>query len=137
MSEEDFEKLVEQALKEMPEEILKQMENVAIVVEKRPTPEQLGKTGIRYGSLLLGLYQGVPKTKWGRGFGNILPDKITIFQDPIETLACSRQRRGSPEAAEDKIPEILKNTIFHEIAHHFGFDEKSIRELENKRKSRK
>ncbi|OGZ17510.1 MAG: hypothetical protein A2Z78_00940 [Candidatus Nealsonbacteria bacterium RBG_13_36_15] len=124
MTEEEFEKTVEKALNDLPKEIFEKMENVAITIEKRPSPEQLRKSGIRAGNLLLGLYQGIPKTKYGRGFGNILPDKITIFQEPIEKLARS----------EDKIFGILKNTIFHEIAHHFGFDEKGIRILEKKRK---
>jgi len=125
--EKDFEKLVEQALKETPKAVFEKMENVAIVVEKRPSSEQLRKSGIRYGNLLLGLYQGVPQTRWGRGFGMRLPDKITIFQEPIEQLAKS----------EAKVLEVLKNTIFHEIAHHFGFDEKEVRELERKRKFKK
>src|SRR4030042_2643418 len=124
MTEEEFEKTVEKALNDLPKEIFEKMENVAITIEKRPSPEQLRKSGIRAGNLLLGLYQGIPKTKYGRGFGNILPDKITIFQEPIEKLARS----------EDKIFGILKNTIFHEIAHHFGFDAKGIRILEKKRK---
>ena len=127
MREKDFEKLVEQALKETPKAVFEKMENVAIVVEKRPSSEQLRKSGIRYGNLLLGLYQGVPQTRWGRGFGMRLPDKITIFQEPIEQLAKS----------EAKVLEVLKNTIFHEIAHHFGFDEKEVRELERKRKFKK
>jgi len=118
-----FEKLVQQALKELHKDIFKKMENVAIVIEKRPSPDQLRKTGIRSGNLLLGLYQGIPKTQWGRGFGNILPDKITIFQEPIEFLG--RSTEG--------ILDILKNTIFHEILHHFGFDEKRLRELERKK----
>lgn len=123
MVEKEFEKLVEKALDELPKEIFERMENVAITVEKHPSPEQLRKSGIRAGGLLLGLYQGIPKTKWGRGFGNILPDKITLFQEPIEKLAGS----------EARIFEVLKNTIFHEIAHHFGFSEREIRELERKK----
>jgi predicted Zn-dependent protease with MMP-like domain len=127
MQEKDFENLVNIAVAELPPSLFERMENVAITIEKRPAPEQLRKSGIRAGGLLLGLYQGVPKTKWGRGFGNILPDKITIFQEPIERLARNEK---------NKILEILKNTIFHEIAHHFGFTEKEIRELERKRKLR-
>lgn len=127
MREEDFEKLVDQAIKELPKEIFEKMENVAIVIEQNPSSGQLRQVGIRYGGLLLGLYQGVPKTKYGRGFGNILPDKITLFQEPIERLAGSK----------DRVLEVIKNTVFHEIAHHFGFSEKAIRELERKRKQRK
>ena len=103
MRKEDFEKLVEQVLKEMPKEIFERMENVAIVIEKRPSLNQLKKGGIRAGNLLLGLYQGVPKTRWGRGFGNVLPDKITIFQVSIERLA----------RTEDRVLGIIKNNIFH------------------------
>jgi len=72
MDENEFEKLVKKAILDLPERIRRKMENVAIVVEQRPTPEQLKKTGLRYGGTLLGLYEGVPKTKWGRGFGMIL-----------------------------------------------------------------
>jgi len=127
MDEKDFEQLVNQAMAELPRSVFEKMENVAITVEKKPSIEQLRKIGIRAGGFLLGLYQGVPQNRWGKGFGNVLPDKITIFQESIEKLA-----RGK----EDKILEILKNTIFHEIAHHFGFNEKGIRELERKRKIR-
>ena len=100
------------------------MDNCALCIEKRPSPEQLRKTGIRYAGSLLGLYEGVPQTKWGRGFGMILPDKITIFQESIEKFS------STPEA----IKELVRNTVWHEIAHHFGFNEKQVRELERKRK---
>lgn len=85
--EEEFQKLVEEALLELPEKIRQKIDNCAICVEKRPTAEQLRKTGIRYSDTLLGLYEGVPQTKWGRGFGMMLPDKITIFQESIEKFA--------------------------------------------------
>ena len=123
-----FEQLVNTAMAELPRTVLEKMENVAIVIEKKPASERLGKGGIRSGSFLLGLYQGVPKNVWGRGFGNILPDKITIFQEPIEQLA--RHNEG-------KVLEILRNTVLHEILHHFGFDEKEVRVLERKRKQKR
>ena len=124
MTEENFENLVERALRDLPQEIFEKTENVEITIEIRPTQEQLKKGGIRAGGLLLGLYEGVPQAKWGRGFGNVFPDKITLFQEPIEILAHS----------EAEILDILKNTIFHEIGHHLGFDEKGVRELERKRR---
>ena len=120
----EFEKLVEQAVQELPEKIRQKMENVAIVVEDRPSPEQLRKVGVRYGGILLGLYEGIPQVKWGRGFGGNLPDKITIFQESIERFA----------KTSEAIKELVKNTVWHEVAHHFGFEEKEIRELERKRK---
>ena len=115
MTKEEFEKLVKEALLEIPENIRKKMDNVEIIVEK----------GSPYGSLL-GLYEGVPKTAWGRGFGMTLPDKITIFQQPLEKMARSRE----------ELKEVVKNTVWHEVAHHFGFDEKKTRELEAKWKKR-
>ncbi len=123
MEKEDFEKLVKKALKELPEKIRQKMDNVALCIEERPNKEQLRKTGVKLGSQLLGLYQGVPQTKWGRSFGMRLPDKITIFQEPIERLGVWRPER---------IKELVKYTVWHEIAHLFGFDEKEIRKLETK-----
>jgi len=95
MLEQDFEKLIEKAIVSLPEHIQKAMDNVAIVVEKRPSPYDLRKTGTKIGNSLLGLYQGVPKTSWGRSFGQILPDKITIFREPIESLASSVTRASA------------------------------------------
>ena len=126
MKKVEFEKLVKEAISELPEKIRQKMDNLALCVEKRPTAEQLRKTGIRYGGFLLGLYEGVPQTKWGRGFGMMLPDKITIFQDSIEKFA------RTPE----KIKKLVRNTVWHEIAHHFGFNEKQVRELERKRRKK-
>ena len=116
----DFEKLVEKAVMALPPYIREKMDNVAIIVEQRPSEEEAGKTGTRWERVLLGLYQGIPQTTWGRDFSGRLPDKITIFQEPIESLA------HSPE----EIAELVKNTVWHEIAHHFGLDEERIRFLE-------
>ena len=124
MEKKEFEKLVKQSVLELPEKIRKTMENVAIVIENRPSQENLRQVGIRYGNILLGLYEGVPQTKWGKGFGMVLPDKITIFQESIEKFAKS----------SEEIKGLVKNTVWHEIAHHFGFSEKGIRELEAKKR---
>ena len=113
MKQEVFQKLVREAVLSLPENIRKKMDNIDIVIEKG-SPR----------GLLLGLYEGVPKTAWGRGFGMMLPDKITIFQSPIERMS------RTPK----EVKEIVKETVYHEIAHHFGFDEKGVRELEKKRK---
>ena len=142
MSEQDFEKLVEKAVVSLPEHIQKAMDNLAIVVEKSPSPYGLRKTGTKIGNSLLGLYQGVPKTSWGRSFGQILPDKITIFQEPIEGLASSVIRasaKGKDEqsSSTQEIAELIRIVVWHEIAHHFGFSEKKVREMERKwRKNR-
>jgi len=119
--------LVNEAIAELPEKIREKMENVAITIAKSPTPEQLKKTGIRHNDTLLGLYEGVPKTEWGRGFGMVLPDKITVFQASIENFA------RTPE----EIKKMVSNVAWHEIAHHFGFGEKEVRSMEKKRKEKK
>jgi len=126
MRQADFEKLVQKAVLELPDHIRQKMDNVEIVIEKEASLEQLDGVGLKSADSLLGLYQGVPQTTWGRGFGNILPDKISIFQQPIEKLAKS----------EKEIVDLVKNTVWHEIAHHFGFSEKGVRALESKRKKK-
>lgn len=120
----DFERLVQGAILELPEHIRQKMDNLEVVIEKKASTEQLAQVGLRSSNSLLGLYQGVPQNVWGRGFGNILPDKISIFQEPIEKLAKS----------DREIIALVKDTVWHEIAHHFGFDEKGVRKLEAKRK---
>jgi len=126
MTLQQFEKLVDEAIILIPGKFLKMLENVDIVVEEEPTSEQLKRAKLKEGMLLFGLYQGVPQTKrWH--YGQVLPDKITIFKNHIEKYAKS----------EEEIKEIVKNTVWHEIAHHFGIDEKSVRELERKRKIQK
>lgn len=126
MRTDDFNELVRKAILELPEHIRQKMDNVEVVVELNASREQLQDLGIKSANSLLGLYYGVPQTAWGRGFGNILPDKISIFQRPIEKLAKS----------EKEIINLIKNTVWHEIAHHFGFSEKGVRELEKRRREK-
>ena len=111
----EFEKLVTEALAALPEKIRQKIDNVEVVVEK----------GLPQGPFL-GLYQGVPKTAWGRGFGMNLPDKITIFQAPLERIA----------RTAGELKEIVKNVVWHEIGHHFGLNEKKVREWETKRRKK-
>jgi len=122
MPEEDFEKLVKKAVISLPKHIRKEIDNVAIVIKKRPSAYELKQAGTRINNSLLGLYQGVPKIAWGRGFGGNLPDKITIFQESIENFASLPQ----------EISELIRMVVWHEIAHHFGFSEKKVRALESK-----
>lgn len=122
MSDEDFEKLVKEAVSELPENIRAKMENVAITIDQKPGAEQLQETGVRQNNFLLGLYEGVPQSAWGRGFGGNLPDKITIFRESIERFA----------KTDEEIKNLVKNVVWHEIAHHFGFDEREVRKLEKK-----
>jgi predicted Zn-dependent protease with MMP-like domain len=118
----EFENLVNQAVGDLPVEISKKMENVAIIVDNIPAQGQLKKAGTRQGDFLLGLYEGVPQNTWGKGFGGNLPDKITIFQQSIERFA----------KTQEEIKKMVKTVVWHEIAHHFGFSEKEVRKLEKK-----
>ena len=115
-SPKDFRRLVAIALKELPETAKIRMNNVAVCVQANPSARQLSETGTRRGDLLLGLYEGIPETEWGKGFGNLLPDKITIFQRNIERVA-----RTQKEIARE-----VRRTVRHEIAHHFGFAEEEL-----------
>jgi len=123
MERERFEALVVKALANLPPEFRNKLENVDIVVEDWPTLRQLRQVKLRYPSQLLGLYQGVPQAKRGRGYGMVLPDKISIFQKPIEAESLSDRE------IEVKIGEVVR----HEIAHHFGTDEKTLRRIEGER----
>lgn len=122
MTREKFEKLVDEGIKAIPERFLKKLNNVDIVVEEEPTPSQLKKIKARNDFITLGLYEGVPQTKRWR-YSEVLPDKITIFKKSVEKIA----------RTEKEIKEIVKNTVWHEIAHHFGIDERSIREIERRK----
>ncbi len=132
MLKENFGKLVKQVLEELPKEVLENMENVSIDIMKEPLPKEKGKEEwendkkrkieLRANGILLGLYKGTPRIKWGKGYGNIAPSEITIFQENIEKFT----------ETEDKILEVLKKNIFYEIARNYGFDEKRIEELKKK-----
>ncbi len=122
MNRADFETLIIQAIKALPLHIREKIKNVAFVVEQYPSKTVRGKRVVKSNENLLGLYEGVPLTAWGRDYSGELHDKITIFQEPIEKFA------QSPE----QIPKIVRETVWHEIGHYFGFDEPHIRKLEKK-----
>lgn len=127
MEREKFEALVARAVDSLPPEFQRKLENVDIVVEEWPTPRQLRQAKHIHPTQLLGLYQGVPQTRRGRGYELVLPDKISIFQKPIEA-----QCRFGDEI-EAKIGEVVR----HEIAHHFGLDDETLRKIEDEKRKRK
>lgn len=118
-----FEALVTKALEELPAEFQSQLENVDVVVEDRPSRTQVRDLGLRHSSQLLGLYEGVPQTSRDRGYNLVLPDKITIFQKPIEA------RCRSEKQIETEIGEVVR----HEIAHHFGIGDDTLRRIEREK----
>jgi methionine--tRNA ligase beta chain len=124
MEKEKFEQLITQSLKKLPYHFLNKMANVAIIIQEKPTEFQKEKSGYSCGRCLLGLYEGVPQIK--RGYYNrAVPDKITFFQNNIEKTAANN---------EERIKQIIEETIWHEIGHHFGLDEKEIQERIQRKK---
>lgn len=110
-----------EAVDSLPEEFLVNMENVDVVVEDAPTAAQLAGAG--RGMTLLGLYEGIPHTERTRGYNMVLPDRITIFQKPIEAM-CRTDREAVAE---------IQRVVRHEIAHHFGLDDEALDEIEDDR----
>jgi predicted Zn-dependent protease with MMP-like domain len=111
MDADAFDELVRRALDELPADIRAQMSNVAVVVEDEPPPD----------ANLLGLYQGIPLTRRGRGYAGALPDKITIYRGPLE-----RHYGTDPE----RLASEVRRTVRHEIAHHFGISDERLLELD-------
>lgn len=117
MTREEFEKLVAEALDSLPPEFARKLDNVAVVVEPWPTPEELATSRVGPGMTLFGLYRGVPQT--GRGnYTNAIPDKIIIFAGPMFAVY-----GNNIEALKLQV----RNTVLHEIGHHFGMSEAEIR----------
>lgn len=113
MDKNEFERIVSQAIESLPEKFKSKLNNVAIFVADEPTAEQLKKVNLRRGDLLFGLFEGYAQAR-RLNFGPVLPDRITIFSRAILSQAAS--------AVEAKNKIIA--TVKHEIAHHFGSDEK-------------
>lgn len=129
MPREEFEKLVaEEFSTAIPEEFRPKISNVAFLVEDEPSEELRKEEGLAPNETLLGHYRGVPHTARGDfyGMGATMPDTITLFQFPIEDAAL-----------EDGIPvrQVIRETIWHELAHHFGMDESAVRRREAERHS--
>lgn len=120
----EFERLVAEGIRAIPEKFHRRLANVAIVAEEEPTADQRRKLKLRRDHDLFGLYEGIPQTARGANYFGVLPDKITIFRRPI--LAYAR------DAAEVKT--IVRDTVWHEIAHHFGMDERAVQKRERWRR---
>lgn len=113
---EEFEALVEQALAGLPEEWADLLDNVAVMVEDEPDPEDLEAMGMNPEDELLGLYQGVPLAERDTFYMGALPDRVILYRGPI-LRACDNRR--------DVIREI-RDTLVHELGHHFGMEEEDM-----------
>jgi len=116
---EKFEKLVAEALASIPRRFREAMSNLAIVVEDEPDPALLAEMDVEPGGTLLGLYQGIPLTERRWDYGNALPDRILLFQGPLER-----------EADNEDIVVAIGETLIHEIGHYFGLSEDEIEAIE-------
>jgi predicted Zn-dependent protease with MMP-like domain len=117
---ERFEELVAEAIDGLPDDILRMLDNVEIVVADTPTAEQLDEAGdLDAGEMLLGLYEGIPLTDRTSNYGMVLPDKITLFQHALESVC--------PD--EEALRNEVRVTVIHELAHHFGISDRRLREL--------
>ena len=111
----DFDDVIDRVIEGLPAPFAERLGSVAIVVEDEPTADQLASVGARG---LFGLYQGVPRTRWG--VDNVpLPSKITLFRGPL-----TRANPGS-----ERLTRAIQETLLHEIAHHLGIDDARLREL--------
>jgi predicted Zn-dependent protease with MMP-like domain len=122
ISEEQFEILVSDALDSLPDNFKDKMNNVAIIIEDFPTKEQTKKLRLGSQYSLFGLYEGCVQSK-RLNYGVVLPDKITIFRKPI-MQSCSNEQECQKQ---------IFNTVRHEIAHHFGSDEKGARKAASRK----
>lgn len=127
MEKRDFEMIAIRVLHSLPAEFQDNLENVAVVVEDWATPGQLVQARLKYRMSLLGLYEGIPLTERGRGYSLVSPDKITLFQKPIEA------RCRSDVEIEQEIRRVLR----HEVGHYFGLDEGRLREIEVRKPKRR
>ena len=122
MTRAEFERLVAEAVELIPRRFRREMKNLALVVEEEPSAELLDEMEIEPPDSLYGLYQGVPLPERSWGYGNQLPDRITIFQRPIEE-DCDN---------EDEMRAMIGETLIHEVGHYFGMSEEQIEEIEER-----
>ncbi len=121
LTKREFEEAAISALKRIPKSLREKIKNVDVVVENQAPQDLLSEMGLQSPFELLGLYQGIPVGRRGFYYGNVLPDKITLFQTPIESICRTK------EEVEEKIREV----IIHEVGHYFGLSDNKLRELEN------
>ncbi len=117
-----FERLVADALETMPQSFRQAVRNVVVIVEDAPAPELLDDVGIDPPDTLFGLYEGVPLPERDWTHANALPDRITLFQKPIEAASQN----------DNEIVVVIGETVIHEFGHYFGLCEEEIEEIEER-----
>lgn len=127
ISDEQFELLINEAMESLPQDYIRRLDNVAVTYDNVPSNEQRVKLRLRCNETLFGLYEGIPLTKRGAGYNLVLPDKITLFKEPMLQATSSMAELRAQ----------VKHTLWHEIAHYYGLDHDRIHYLENKAKGHK
>ncbi len=122
MTRQRFDRLVARAVASIPARFRDEMRNISIVVEDEPDDDLLADMGIEPPDTLFGLYQGTPLTERGWDFGNALPDRIVLYQGPIEDAS----------EGDDDVVVCIGETLIHEIGHYFGLSEEEIEEIEER-----
>lgn len=120
MERERFEKCVEEALSKIPKKFKKHIQNIAVIIEDKPPEEISGGRGGSTPRTTLGFYHGVPFKHRGPFYGNMPPDIIVIYKEPIERLSHS----------EEDLKEKIREVILHEVGHYFGLSERELRDIE-------
>ncbi len=120
ITNQQFSDMLKRAIDSIPPAYGKKIANVAFVLEDSPSEEQRASVNLGSHQTLFGLYQGIPLTKRGSGYNLVLPDKITIFRQPI--------MQASSDIIEAQ--HIISKTVWHEVAHYFGLDHEQINKLE-------
>ncbi len=119
MPRDEFERLVAEVLDQLPPYFQEKMSNIEVLIKPWPGSQELQSAGVGPDSTLLGLYHGIPLTARTHNYALVPPDTITLYQRPIERSAGNQER----------IPGLIRNTVIHEIAHHFGISDNRLREL--------
>jgi len=120
VSNKEFEDLINQSLDELPKKYVSRLNNIAIVTQDTPTEEQRKQLHLHNNQTLYGLYEGIPLTQRGSGYNLVVPDKITIFKEPIEADVNSFSQ----------LKQQIKHTLWHEMAHFFGLGHSRIHKLD-------
>ena len=130
MNEEEFSDIAYRMWEGVPPLFKERIVNVALLIEDKPSDDVRKEEGLLEGDTLLGLYQGIPNTLRGEGYGvgMTMPDTITLYRLPILEEAAEDRRPGEPE--EDSIRRVIAETLWHEVGHYFGLSEAEIHERE-------
>jgi predicted Zn-dependent protease with MMP-like domain len=120
MDRQRFEELVSEALERLPPSFAERLSNIDVEVRDWPSSDEMRTARVPPGSILLGLYRGVPQTRRSQGYNMALPDRIFIYQGPIERICRS----------DDEVRQRVRRTVLHEIAHHFGWSDAELAEME-------